>query len=393
MNKLSDYIKSTIDNRGRNPEKYYDIEQYPVIDNYLIKNTLYPDLKEVKRYIDEATFDNFLRGYVYKNMPLMTLVGNGIGNVTLAPNDNVSIIQNTIGFECKDNIDEIFLYYYLIYRQEFIKNFDRGSGQPSIRKTDLLNMEVSIPNLTIQKRVRDILFCLDLKIEENKKINNNLEEQIKVLYKYYFTDAKNDNWPEVNLSDLIFFQEGPGIRNWQYVDDGVKFINIRCITNGSIDTSTANKISTEEAFGKYSHFLLKPYDIVMSCSGTLGRYAIVQEENLPLCLNTSVIRFRPLINEFDYSFVYGYLSSPEFLNQQTMMANGSAQVNFGPTHLRKIIIKEPPVDTRKQFNELIMPIINKIICTRTENARLAALRDTLLPKLMSGEIDVSNITI
>lgn len=174
MNKLSDYIKSTIDNRGRNPEKYYDIEQYPVIDNYLIKNTLYPDLKEVKRYIDEATFDNFLRGYVYKNMPLMTLVGNGIGNVTLAPNDNVSIIQNTIGFECKDNIDEIFLYYYLIYRQEFIKNFDRGSGQPSIRKTDLLNMEVSIPNLTIQKRVRDILFCLDLKIEENKKINNNL---------------------------------------------------------------------------------------------------------------------------------------------------------------------------------------------------------------------------
>ena len=192
---------------------------------------------------------------------------------------------------------------------------------------------------------------------------------------------------------MIFFQEGPGIRNWQYVDDGVNFINIRCITNGSIDTSTANKISNEEAYGKYSHFLLKPYDIVMSCSGTLGRYAIVQEENLPLCLNTSVIRFRPLINEFDYSFVYGYITSPEFLNQQAMMANGSAQINFGPTHLRKIIIKEPPVEIRYQFNELIMPIINKVICTKTENVRLTELRDTLLPKLMSGEIDVSNITI
>lgn len=174
MAKLSDYIKATIDNRGRNPEKYYEKEQYPVIDNYLIKNNLYPDVEAVNRYIDKKTYDNFLRGYVHKNMPLMTLVGNGIGNVTLAPDDDVAIIQNTIGFECSDGVDEIFLYYYLLYRQEFIKKFDRGSGQPSIRKTDLLDMEVSIPNIEKQKKIRNILLCLDEKIEENKRINNNL---------------------------------------------------------------------------------------------------------------------------------------------------------------------------------------------------------------------------
>ena len=131
----------------------------------------------------------------------------------------------------------------------------------------------------------------------------------------------------------------------------------------------------------------------MSCSGTLGRYAIIQEDDLPLCLNTSVIRFRPSQNRCDYSFVYGYITSSEFLNQQRMMANGSAQVNFGPTHLKKIIIKEPPVEIRKQFNELIMPIINQIICNMGENQRLTQLRDTLLPKLMSGELDVSNIDL
>ena len=174
MKKLSDYIKTTIDNRGRNPEKYYEKEDYPVIDNYLIKNTLYPDMEAVNRYIDKKTYDNFLRGYVHKNMPLMTLVGNGIGNVTLAPSNDVAIIQNTIGFECNSNTDEIFLYYYLLYRQEFIKKFDRGSGQPSIRKTDLLNMEVCIPDIGEQKKIRDVLFCIDKKIEENKKINNNL---------------------------------------------------------------------------------------------------------------------------------------------------------------------------------------------------------------------------
>lgn len=214
-----------------------------------------------------------------------------------------------------------------------------------------------------------------------------------MLYANYFVDTFNTEWPEVPLSKLILFQEGPGIRNWQYVDDGVKFINIRCINNGSIDTSTANKISREEAYGKYKHFLLEPYDIVMSCSGTLGRYAIVQKEHLPLCLNTSVIRFKPRQNDFDYSFVYGYMTSTEFLNRQLVMANGSAQVNFGPTHLKQITIKEPPVELRKQFNYIVMPIINSMIAIRGESTKLALVRDAFLPKLMSGEIDVSEVEI
>ena len=137
---LSDYILTTIDNRGKNPKNYYDKDKHPVIDNVLIKNTIYPDLKMVKRYIDDETFHTFLRGHVHRNMPLITLVGNGIGNVTLAPNDNVAIIQNTIGFETSNELNEIFLYYYFLANQEKIKNFDRGSGQPSVKKTDILNI-------------------------------------------------------------------------------------------------------------------------------------------------------------------------------------------------------------------------------------------------------------
>lgn len=224
-------------------------------------------------------------------------------------------------------------------------------------------------------------------------INKNLEQQIQELYKEWFITNREANWQRIPLSDIIFFQEGPGIRNWQYVEDGVKFINIRCINNGLIDTSTANKISLEEASGKYSHFMLEPYDIVMSCSGTLGRYAIVLPQNLPLCLNTSVIRFRPKQYKDDYSFVYGYMTSKEFLNQQITMANGSAQVNFGPTHLKKIEIVEPPVETRKKFNDLVFPLIETQISLRAENTRLVVIRDTLLPCLMSGEIDVSEVEI
>ncbi len=193
------------------------------------------------------------------------------------------------------------------------------------------------------------------------------------------------------MSDVIFFQEGPGIRNWQYVSaNGVKFINIRCIADGDINTSTANMISTEEAYGKYAHFLLQPYDIVMSCSGTLGRYAIVREDHLPLCLNTSVIRFRPKAFDEDYSFVYGYMTSKEFLQQQSLMANGSAQVNFGPTHLKQIHMTLPPVQVRKDFHRVVMPMIDTAIDLLSENVRLAQIRDALLPKLMTGKLDIHN---
>ena len=131
---LADCIESIIDNRGKNPKTYFIDEKYPVIDNFLIKNTFYPNMKAVTRFVDEDTFKNFLRGYVHKNMPIMTLVGSGIGNVTLVPHDECVIIQNTIGFLVNEKIDEIYLYYYLLHKQSYLRSLDRGSAQPSIKK-------------------------------------------------------------------------------------------------------------------------------------------------------------------------------------------------------------------------------------------------------------------
>ncbi|MCZ9655274.1 restriction endonuclease subunit S [Lactobacillus iners] len=293
-----------------------------------------------------------------------------------------------------DDTDYKFLYYLLKYNKNKIENLGSGTTFKEVSGSTMRGIKVSVPaSIEEQRKIASILSLLDDKIEKNTEINKNLEQQIQELYKEWFITNREANWQRIPLSDIIFFQEGPGIRNWQYVEDGVKFINIRCINNGLIDTSTANKISLEEASGKYSHFMLEPYDIVMSCSGTLGRYAIVLPQNLPLCLNTSVIRFRPKQYKDDYSFVYGYMTSKEFLNQQITMANGSAQVNFGPTHLKKIEIVEPPVETRKKFNDLVFPLIETQISLRAENTRLVEIRDTLLPCLMSGEIDVSEVEI
>lgn len=173
--KLKDVIKKVIDNRGRNPEKYFDIEKYPVIDNVLIKNTYYPNIKDANRFLDENTYRTFLRGYVHKNMPIITLVWSWIGNVTLCPSDDVAIVQNTIWFDVdKEKIDERFLYYWFLDNQQLIVKLNRWSGQPSIRKTDILDLDLKLPELSYQKKVVSLLSRLDLKIELNNQINHNL---------------------------------------------------------------------------------------------------------------------------------------------------------------------------------------------------------------------------
>lgn len=292
--------------------------------------------------------------------------------------------------------EDIVIPKYLYYLMSLMdmKQYNEGTTIPSLRTETLNRIELEIPPVVDQKKVLECLNPIDAKITNNEAINRNLAEQIQLLYTTYFENEESREWKTVPLSDLIFFQEGPGIRNWQYVDkEGTKFINIRCINNGDIDVSTANMISNEEANGKYAHFMLKPYDIVMSCSGTLGRYAIVREEHLPLCLNTSVIRFSPAVTESDFSYVYGYMTSKEFLNRQKEMACGSVQANFGPTHLNKMEIHEPPLELRKEYHSTVFPIIQQMICLRRENDNLAKTRDSLLPKLISGELDVSELDL
>ena len=110
IKKLQDVIEFVIDNRGRNP-KSYQTNGIPVIDNYLITNEGKVNLDNVKRFIDEETYNTFLRKYIEKDDVLMTLVGNGYGQVAITPNEQCAIIQNTIGLRCNNLNFNKFLYY------------------------------------------------------------------------------------------------------------------------------------------------------------------------------------------------------------------------------------------------------------------------------------------
>ena len=193
-------------------------------------------------------------------------------------------------------------------------------------------------------------------------------------------------WEVKPLPEIIDFLEGPGIRNWQYTDeeDGIKFINIRCIQNGDLTLTTANKITKEEAFGKYKHFQLEEDDIVVSTSGTLGRFAFVRKEHLPLSLNTSVIRFRPIKNKSTLGFIAGFVEN-QLQHELEIRASGSAQRNFGPTHLKQISLLLPNFKLLELHQKYASSLFEKRKQLLSEIDVLKDTRDLLLPKLLNGK--------
>jgi type I restriction enzyme S subunit len=166
----------------------------------------------------------------------------------------------------------------------------------------------------------------------------------------------------IKISDLLFFQEGPGVRNHQYTTNGVKLLNVANLVNGRVDLSKSERyISHEEAYGKYKHFLVDEGDFIIASSGIKVDYfdkkmGFIKKEHLPLCMNTSTIRLRSLdSNKLNINYFMYYLKSQSFKIQLSKQITGSAQLNFGPSHLKKM--QFPLVDMNEQ-NSIILSLSN-----------------------------------
>ena len=196
-----------------------------------------------------------------------------------------------------------------------------------------------------------------------------------------------EGWVRHPLTDICFFQEGPGLRNWQYTDSGTKFINIRCIKDGDINLSVAQHLSSQEVDEKYQHFLLDEGDYVLSSSGTIGRLAEVKKRHLPLLLNTSVIRFRSKNSELlDHLFLRHFLQSGNFFDKVSEQSQGSAQVNFGPTHLKLIDAILPPLPEQKKIASVLTSVDEVIENTRAQINKLQDLKKALMQNLLTKGI-------
>lgn len=190
--KLKDIINYIVDNRGKNPAYYCDFG-IPVIDNFMIGDT-YPDLEKANRYIDEELFNNFIRKYNQPDDILITLVGNGIGKVSLFPDKKAVIIQNTLGLRSESN-DKKFCYYTLLSKQDDVVALDRGMAQPSIRQDELLDLEIYTTSDFEEKKISAFVFTIDNLISLQKKKYKKLVATKRALFEKMFPKNGDDAAP------------------------------------------------------------------------------------------------------------------------------------------------------------------------------------------------------
>ena len=291
----------------------------------------------------------------------------------------------------KNEIDLDYLFYALkLYLNEF-KHISQGTATKFLTAQILNAFPIQLPTLETQQKIAAILSSLDEKIELNNKINTNLEQQAQALFKNWFVDFEPfggkmpEGWKVGKLSEYCNFQEGyvnPAQTHNEYFDGDVKWLRAVDINESFIlNTSrTLTKCGFESA-GK-SAFLFKPGSIAISKSGTVGRLGIISDF---MCGNRAVIGIE-LKEQQNLSYIHQYLKSRQ--TEFPDMAVGSVQKNLYVSILENLDIIIPSKEVLEKFAAICIPFYDQIKTNCVENNNLSSIRDTLLPKLMNGEIEV-----
>lgn len=302
--------------------------------------------------------------------------------------------NNVLVFEAKARVDKDFLYYVLANDDFFTYSMatSKGTKMPRGDKTSIMQYEVPAFDLDRQKRVASILSPLDEKIELNNKINNNLEQQLCSIFKEMFAE-RIDNLDESNttLGDLVTSIDNRG-KTPPLSSEATDYpiIDVRALSGTSriIDYSNCTKYVLEETYNNWfrsGH--PRPYDILISTVGSLAEMKIYLG-NIG-CIAQNVVGFRS--NGISPLYLYQYLS---YIKNDLVSYNiGSVQPSIKVTHIIKHPIYVPTEERLNSFEEIARSMTEQIYSNSKEIENLKMLRDTLLPKLMSGELNVSHIDL
>lgn len=291
-----------------------------------------------------------------------------------------------------------FAAYFL---RNVLRNYQSDKAAvPGVDRNVLHQIKVRAPGRVVQERIAEVLSAYDDLIENNRRRMALLEESARLLYQEWFVRLRFPGhehvgvfngipagWKIANFSEFVDYLEGPVLRNRQYRSEGIPFLNIRTIKDDEIDLTKVQFIDEVELQAKYRHFLLEEDDHVVSSSGTLGRVVTIRGCHLPVMLNTSLIRMRAK-SYLSKWFVKSYLKHGDYVDQVTSMATGSAQLNYGPSHLAKLQFMIPTLQIASLYDDFVSPCFRQIKTLLDANLKLRAARDLLLPRLMNGEVVV-----
>lgn len=362
---------------------YKDTEDVAVLIRLVDYNS---DFKGKFVFIDEHAYEFLGKSKLYGDEIIISNVGANVGTVFRCPHlpYKMSLAPNTIMVKFKESDD--FYYFWLRSHagQHMLHSIVTGSAQPKFNKTNFKDMLVPVPPRDQQDKIVSILQPLEDKIEQNKKINENLDQQGQALVKKYC----DLNPSKALLGSIMTFANGFAFQSSSYLPYGTyKIITIKNVQDGKIDSQGSAYINDIPPRMK-SECLLHIGDVLLSLTGNVGRVGIVCEDNL--LLNQRVAKLVP--NDLDLlPYLYFYFRLPESKTSLETIAKGTAQQNLSPIETLKMDISYDKMV--RELSQSLLPMFRCIIANQEQNQRLSDLRDTLLPRLMSGELDVSGLDL
>lgn len=301
-------------------------------------------------------------------------------------NNHAHIVQSN------EKCDIRFLCY--LVNSMDLSGYVTGSAQPKLSQANLNAVTLQLPDIRIQQRIVGYLNMLDKKIEVNDAINDNLQQQASAIFQSWFIDytpfdgVTPKEWKNVILEDITSLVSR-GIAPKYSDNSDQTVLNQKCIRNHMIDLSLARTHTPKVINEKWLRF----GDLLINStgSGTLGRAAQVWFQPRNLTVDSHVTIVRPAKeNLIFYIGLWGILHEKEI---ESLHTGSTGQTELPRDRVKALELLLPDNETLDRFNSIIAPMAAAIVSNQNENNRLAALRDVLLPKLMSGEIDVSEIKI
>ena len=366
-------------------------------------------------WLSVKDFNNDNR-YVYETEKTITQEGlNNSSTKLLERDDSIISARGTVGEmamipfpmafnqSCyglrakKEIVDPTFLYYLVKHNVYVLQKNTHGSVFDTITRDTFAGIDVDVPEMDTQIKIAGILRDLDDKIELNTNINKNLLQQAIALYEHLLQDAE---WPTATILDvakkIAMGPFGSNIKVSTFVPEGVPIISGNHLRGYFLEEPEFNYI-TEEHAERLKNSIVFPHDLIFTHAGNIGqvamipdgckydRYVLSQRQFYLRCDETKVVP------EFLLMFFHSTSGQHELLSYANQ--TGVPSIAQPASNLKKIPFKCPPLQEQLIWQEQVHPLLGRYLNNRLESERLSSLRDALLPKLMSGELDVSDLNL
>ena len=394
---LSKTTRFIVDNRGRTAPT--ELTGIPLIaTNCISNNNLYP-IYENLRYVSSDTYETWFRSHPEPGDIILTLKGSQNGAVCLVPNPvDFVIAQDMVALRVDENvIDRLFLFAALRSPevQVQIKNLDVSGVIPHLKKSDFDKLLLPYPDRKVQESIGQIYISLSNKIDLLHRQNATLETMAETLFRQWFEEEVKEDWVEVSLKDYISIKHGYAFKG-NYIS--TEPTNLILVTPGNFKIGGGFKFDkfkyyTNENFPK--DYIFKAGDLIVTMTdlsvdgNTLGYPAFVPENySKEVYLHNQRVGKVEFINEIGKYFLHQLMKTDDYQWFVLGGASGTAIRHTSPTSICNYSFRMPPKSKILEFETFANGLEEKNKKNQIQIRTLTALRDTLLPKLMSGEVRV-----